>query len=103
MNPLHTTSAMNLDTLNHELFLLYKRIVKEIRVVDKKHAIFLNGSVWSTNFDVFKEIFDDNIVYEFHKYWFDVNQDAIQTYLDFSKNTTYQFILVKPVKIQISG
>ncbi|HEY9115117.1 MAG TPA: cellulase family glycosylhydrolase, partial [Bacteroidales bacterium] len=74
-----------LDTLNHELFLLYKRIVKEIRVIDKKHVIFLNGSVWSTNFDVFEEIIDDNIVYEFHKYWFDVKQEEIQTYLDFSE------------------
>ena len=72
-----------LDVLNHELFLLYKRIVSEIRVVDKKHTIFLNGSNWSGNFDVFEEILDDNIVYEFHKYWFDVNQEAIQTYLDF--------------------
>ncbi len=72
-----------LTTLNHELFLLYKRIVKEVRAVDKKHAIFLNGSVWSTNFDVFEEIVDDNIVYEFHKYWFDVNQGAIQPFLDF--------------------
>ncbi len=69
--------------LNHELFLLYKRIVTEIRKVDQKHTIFLNGSVWSGNFDVFEEIIDDNIVYEFHKYWFDVNQEAIQTYLDF--------------------
>jgi len=74
-----------LETLNHELFLLYKRIVKEIRVVDKAHAIFLNGSVWSTNFDVFEEIIDNNIVYEFHKYWFDVKQEEIQLYLDFSE------------------
>jgi len=73
-----------LDVLNHELFLLYKRIVNEVRKVDKQHAIFLNGSVWSTNFDVFEEIIDDNIVYEFHKYWFDVKQEEIQTYLDFS-------------------
>lgn len=72
-----------IDELNHELFLLYKRITKEIRVVDKDHMIFLNGSIWSGNFDVFEEIIDDNTVYEFHKYWFDVNQEAIQTYLDF--------------------
>ncbi len=72
-----------LPELNHTLFLLYKRIIKEIRKVDPHHSIFLNGSVWSGNFDVFEEIIDDNIVYEFHRYWFEVNQDAIQTYLDF--------------------
>ena len=74
-----------LDDLNHQLFLLYKRITTEIRAVDKDHIVFLNGSVWSGNFDVFEEIFDNNMVYEFHKYWFDVNQEAIQQYLDFSK------------------
>lgn len=72
-----------LEDLNHKLFLLYQRMVKEIRQVDSNHTIFLNGSVWSGNFDVFEEPIDDNIVYEFHKYWFDVNQDAIQKYLDF--------------------
>lgn len=72
-----------INELNHTLFLLYKRITSEIRTVDKDHMIFLNGSVWSGNFDVFEEIIDDNTVYEFHKYWFDVNQDAIQPYLDF--------------------
>lgn len=72
-----------LQVLNHELFLLYKRIIAEIRLVDPYHTIFLNGSVWSGNFDVFEEKLDDNIVYEFHKYWFDVNQEAIQTYLNF--------------------
>ena len=72
-----------LDVLSHELFLLYKRIVEEIRVVDKQHTIFLNGSIWSSNFDVFEEILDNNVVYEFHKYWVDVNNDAIQPYLNF--------------------
>ena len=72
-----------LEDYNHKLFLFYKRIVKDIRQVDSDHMIFLNGSVWSGNFDVFEEIIDDNIVYEFHKYWFDVNQGAIQIYLDF--------------------
>ena len=72
-----------LEDLNHKLFLLYNRIIKEIRAVDKEHTIFLNGSNWSGNFDVFEELVDDNVVYEFHKYWFDVNQEAIQTYLDF--------------------
>ena len=72
-----------LDDLNLRLSLLYKRIIGEIRNVDSKHIIFLNGSVWSGNFDVFKELIDDNVVYEFHKYWFEVNQEAIQKYVGF--------------------
>ncbi|WP_445735600.1 glycoside hydrolase family 5 protein [Mariniflexile sp.] len=72
-----------LEDLNHQLFLLYSRIIEEIRQVDQAHTIFLNGSNWSGNFDVFEALVDTNVVYEFHKYWFDVNQEAIQTYLDF--------------------
>jgi len=68
---------------NHRLFLVYERVVADIRTVDKKHSIFLNGSVWAGDFGVFEKILDDNIVYEFHKYWFDVNQEAIQKYIDF--------------------
>lgn len=68
---------------NHRLFMVYERVVADIRKVDKKHAIFLNGSVWAGDFGVFEKILDDNIVYEFHKYWFDINQEAIQKYLDF--------------------
>lgn len=68
---------------NHRLFMLYQRMVKDIRSVDKEHIIFLNGSVWAGDFGVFESILDDNIVYEFHKYWFDVEQGAIQKYVDF--------------------
>jgi len=68
---------------NHRLFVLYQRMVKDIRKVDKKHTIYLNGSVWAGDFGVFESIIDDNVVYEFHKYWFDINQDAIQKYIDF--------------------
>ena len=73
-----------IDALNTELLSLYKQTVSAIRKVDKKHTIFLNGSIWSGNFDVFQEMIDDNVVYEFHKYWFDVNQNAVQNYVDFS-------------------
>ncbi len=68
---------------NHRLFLLYQRMVKDLRKVDKDHIIFLNGSVWAGDFVVFESTLDDNIVYEFHKYWFDVEQEAVQKYVDF--------------------
>ena len=69
---------------NHRLYMLYKRMVADIRKVDKKHSLYLEGSVWAGDFGVFETIPDDNIVYEFHKYWFDVSQKAIQDYIDFS-------------------
>lgn len=70
---------------NLRLHLLYKRLVADIRKIDKKHTIFLSGSVWGGDFGVFEEILDNNIVYEFHKYWFDVNQESVQFYVDFSE------------------
>jgi hypothetical protein len=71
--------------LNPELPALYKRIVAAIREVDTNHLVFLNGAQWSTNFDVFGPPFDDKLVYEFHKYWFEVKHEAIQEYIDFSE------------------
>ena len=69
--------------LNPKLEPLYRRIVSAIRQVDRNHLIFLGGAQWDTNFKVFGPPFDSKLVYTFHKYWMDVNQGAIQEYLDF--------------------
>ena len=70
-------------TLNPKLEPLYRKIVAGIREVDRNHLIFLGGAQWNNNFKVFGPPFDDKLVYTFHKYWMDVNQGAIQEYLDF--------------------
>jgi endoglucanase len=70
-------------SLNPKLEPLYRRIVAGIREVDRNHIIFLGGAQWDTNFKVFGTPFDDKVAYTFHKYWMDVNQQAIQEYLDF--------------------
>lgn len=69
--------------LNPKLEPLYRRVVAGIRQVDRNHVIFLGGAQWDTNFKVFGPPFDAKLVYTFHKYWMDVNQGAIQEYLDF--------------------
>ena len=68
---------------NPKLEPLYRKIVAGIRSVDKNHVIFLGGAQWDNNFKVFGPPFDGKLAYTFHKYWFTVNQDAIQEYLDF--------------------
>jgi endoglucanase len=68
---------------NPKLEPLYKKIVAGIRGVDRNHIIFLGGAQWDSNFKVFGPPFDDKLAYTFHKYWVDVNQQAIQEYLDF--------------------
>lgn len=72
-----------MDVLNDELFSIYKTVISDIRKIDTNHLIFVNGSNWSTDFSVFKDTLGDNVVYEFHKYWFDVNQKEIEEYLMF--------------------
>jgi endoglucanase len=69
--------------LNPKLEPLYRKIVTGIREVDRNHLIFLGGAQWDTNFKVFGPPFDAKLVYTFHKYWMEVNQGAIQEYLDF--------------------
>jgi endoglucanase len=71
------------DNLKPYLEPLYKRITGAIREVDKNHIIFLGGAVWETDFSVFSEPFDDNLVYTFHKYWMPPEQKEIQQYVDF--------------------
>lgn len=69
---------------NPKLEPLYKRIVSAIREADKNHVIFLGGAQWNSNFKVFGAPFDPKLVYTFHKYWVDVNQQTVQEYVDFS-------------------
>ena len=71
-------------TLNPKLEPVYRKIVAGIREVDQNHIIFLGGAQWDTNFKVFGPPFDDKLAYTFHKYWFDVKQEAIQEYVEFS-------------------
>jgi endoglucanase len=73
----------NTNELDPKLEPLYRKIVAGIRQVDKNHIIFLGGAQWDGNFKVFGPPFDDKLAYTFHKYWMDVNQKAIQEYLDF--------------------
>jgi len=73
----------NKEELNKLLEPLYKKIVSAIRTVDKNHIIFLGGSQWNTNFNVFTSPFDSNLAYTFHKYWMPTEQKEIQQYVDF--------------------
>lgn len=62
---------------------LYKKITAAIREVDTRHIITLEGADWGNNWSVFGPPFDDNLLYQFHKYWNTNNISSIQPYLDF--------------------
>ena len=93
----HETAVMGYDLLNEPiahyfdkskfnplLEPLFKRIAKAIRQVDANHILFLGGAQWDSNFSPFGPPFDKKLVYTFHKYWTEPDQQVIQDYIDFS-------------------
>ncbi|RKP49994.1 glycoside hydrolase family 5 protein [Cohnella endophytica] len=72
---------------NDRVMPLYRDIVREIREVDDRHLIILEGVHWSTDWSIFEpgedgRMIDDNVLLQFHKYWNNPDTESIQTYLD---------------------
>jgi endoglucanase len=74
---------------NDQVLPLYMDITKAIREVDKKHMIILEGVHWDTDFSIFdpmeQGIFDDNLMFQFHKYWNNPDVESIQKFIDYGK------------------
>ena len=65
---------------------IYKKITAAIRAVDSKHIIILDGAVWASQFySAFHAPFAEHLIYTFHKYWVEPNQDSVQEYINFGK------------------
>ncbi|TVQ20476.1 MAG: glycoside hydrolase family 5 protein [Spirochaetaceae bacterium] len=60
---------------------LYRRITEAIRSVDRRHAIILEGVHWATDWSIFTERIDDNLMLEFHKYWNNPDRESLAPYL----------------------
>jgi hypothetical protein len=69
--------------LYYKLEILYKKITKAIRGVDTNHIITIEGANWATDFSIFSEPFDSNILYQFHKYWDNTDDASLEKYLYF--------------------
>jgi endoglucanase len=67
---------------NDQVMPLYKEITKAIREVDDRHMIILEGVHWATDWSIFNDKFDDNLMLQFHKYWNNPDTESIQAYLD---------------------
>ncbi|WHX48678.1 cellulase family glycosylhydrolase [Paenibacillus woosongensis] len=69
---------------NDKLMPLYKEITAAIREVDDKHMIIIEGAHWATDWSMFtaEEMFDDNLLLQFHKYWSSPDQEGIAPYLE---------------------
>lgn len=60
---------------------LYKEITRAIREVDRKHMIILEGVHWATDWSIFEEKLDDNLMLQFHKYWNNPDSESLRPYL----------------------
>ncbi|WP_138752075.1 glycoside hydrolase family 5 protein [Paenibacillus sinopodophylli] len=67
---------------NEQIMPLYRDVVQAIREVDDQHMIILEGAHWATDWSIFEERIDDNLMLQFHKYWNNPDTESIQTFLD---------------------
>lgn len=66
---------------NDRVMPLYRRITEAIREVDRRHMIILEGVHWATDWSIFTEMFDDNVMLQFHKYWNNPDRESLTPYL----------------------
>jgi len=67
---------------NDQVMPLYKEITRSIREVDDRHIIIVEGAHWATDWSIFDEKFDDNVMLQFHKYWNNPDTESIRKFLD---------------------
>ena len=65
-----------------ELSKLYRELTEIIRAVDTNHLIVYEGTHWATNWELFTEVWDENSLLQFHKYWSAPDKASIQKFLD---------------------
>ncbi len=65
-----------------QLLDVYRQIIKEIRKVDTRHIVILECSHWGTDFRIFTEKLDENMVIEFHKYWCPTDYRYVRDFLN---------------------
>ncbi len=61
------------ESQNTPLWDLQKDITSAIREVDTNHIVVIEGNCWGGNYSGLPELWDDNLVISYHKYWNDEN------------------------------
>ncbi|TVZ26133.1 carbohydrate binding protein with CBM6 domain [Gillisia sp. Hel_I_86] len=73
------------DSKNTLLWEFQKKLTQSIRAVDTNHIIIIEGNGWGNNYNGLIDLWDDNLVMSFHKYWTYNTKESIQNFLDFRK------------------
>jgi hypothetical protein len=76
---------------NEPLKKLFSEITSEIRRVDRKHIIFIEGNQFANDYTGLTPPWDNNMVYSFHKYWNPPTVETIQKYLDMREKYNVPF------------
>ena len=76
---------------NEPLKKIFSEITREIRMVDRKHIIFIEGNQFANDYTGLTPPWDDNMVYSFHKYWNPTTVETIQKYLDMREKYNVPF------------
>ena len=76
---------------NEPLKKLFSEITSEIRMVDRKHIIFIEGNQFANDYTGLTPPWDNNMVYSFHKYWNPATVETIQKYLDMREKYNVPF------------
>jgi endoglucanase len=61
---------------------LYKKLTAAVRGHDQNHLIIYEGTHWSTNWDIFTEVWDANSMLQCHKYWSPPDRLSVQNFVD---------------------
>ena len=69
-------------TYADDLAELYRDLTREIRAIDPDHLIVYEGAHWATNWDIFTEVWDENSMLQFHKYWSSPDTQSIAKFLE---------------------
>lgn len=67
---------------NAPLWKLQREITEAIRKVDRKHIIIIEGNGWGNNYNGLTPLWDNNLVFSFHKYWTNNDDAALKPILD---------------------
>ncbi|WP_367117830.1 cellulase family glycosylhydrolase, partial [uncultured Chryseobacterium sp.] len=70
---------------NAPLWKLQRNITEAIRKVDQKHIIIIEGNGWGNNYNGLTPLWDNNLVFSFHKYWTNNDDAALKPILDLRK------------------
>jgi endoglucanase len=65
-----------------ELVVLYRDLTSAVREIDQQHLLMYEGSHWATNWSIFTEVWDENSVLQFHKYWSPADVASIAPFLE---------------------